>query len=241
MHLACKVIASEGFCQECQMLFQHTQLGDHVGGIAGHEQHLDAWPPSSDEPRQQPAIHPRHDHIGQQQVNRRRVLHAGDITGQAVEKTLLSQAQASANISIMDHSMVIDLITTGWLGLAGSNRCVGVYALDEQSGRIFAIRASHTVLATGGVEVIDLVLRPSGRSFDYMTALRRLQRAGVPLDGASDHGVSEALYLRDPDGNGVELYRDRPRGEWPRSADGGVAMFTHPLDLAGLLAEKKAD
>jgi catechol 2,3-dioxygenase len=70
-------------------------------------------------------------------------------------------------------------------------------------------------------------------------ALRRLQRAGVPLDGASDHGVSEALYLRDPDGNGVELYRDRPRGEWPRSADGGVAMFTHPLDLAGLLAEKR--
>jgi catechol 2,3-dioxygenase len=72
-------------------------------------------------------------------------------------------------------------------------------------------------------------------------ALCRLQRAGVPLDGASDHGVSEALYLRDPDGNGVELYRDRPREEWPRSADGGVAMFTHPLDLAGLLAEKKAD
>ena len=70
-------------------------------------------------------------------------------------------------------------------------------------------------------------------------ALRRLQRAGVPLDGAADHGVSEALYLRDPDGNGVELYRDRPREEWPRSADGGVAMFTHPFDLAGLLAEPK--
>jgi catechol 2,3-dioxygenase len=68
-------------------------------------------------------------------------------------------------------------------------------------------------------------------------ALRRLQRAKIPLDGASDHGVSEALYLRDPDGNGVELYRDRPREEWPRAADGGVAMFTHPLDLAALLAE----
>jgi catechol 2,3-dioxygenase len=67
-------------------------------------------------------------------------------------------------------------------------------------------------------------------------ALRRLQRARIPLEGAADHGVSEALYLRDPDGNGVELYRDRPREEWPRSADGGVAMFTHPLDLAGLLA-----
>jgi catechol 2,3-dioxygenase len=67
-------------------------------------------------------------------------------------------------------------------------------------------------------------------------ALRRLQRAKVPLDGAADHGVSEALYLRDPDGNGVELYWDRPREAWPRAADGSVAMFTHPLDLDALLA-----
>jgi len=66
--------------------------------------------------------------------------------------------------------------------------------------------------------------------------LRRLQRAHIPLDGASDHGVSEALYLRDPDGNGVELYHDRPPEEWPRSPDGAVAMFTHPLDLDDLLA-----
>jgi len=57
------------------------------------------------------------------------------------------------------------------------------------------------------------------------------------LDGASDHGVSEALYLRDPDDNGVELYWDRPEAEWPRSAEGGLAMFTAPLDLRSLLAE----
>jgi catechol 2,3-dioxygenase len=68
-------------------------------------------------------------------------------------------------------------------------------------------------------------------------ALRRLVAARVPLDGASDHGVSEALYLRDPDGNGVELYWDRPKDLWPRDNDGGVSMFTHRLDLAGLLAE----
>ncbi|HMC47972.1 MAG TPA: VOC family protein [Caballeronia sp.] len=68
-------------------------------------------------------------------------------------------------------------------------------------------------------------------------ALRRLLAAGVELDGASDHGVSEALYLRDPDGNGVELYWDRPKEKWPRSPDGGVAMFTRALDLDGLLAE----
>jgi catechol 2,3-dioxygenase len=68
-------------------------------------------------------------------------------------------------------------------------------------------------------------------------ALRRVMAAGIALDGASDHGVSEALYLRDPDQNGVELYRDRPQAEWPRDADGKLAMFTRRLDLDGLLAE----
>ena len=68
-------------------------------------------------------------------------------------------------------------------------------------------------------------------------ALRRLVEAGVPLDGAADHGVSEALYLRDPDGNGVELYWDRPEAEWPRLPDGSLAMVTRPLDLDALLAE----
>ncbi len=71
-------------------------------------------------------------------------------------------------------------------------------------------------------------------------ALRRLIKAGVKLDGASDHGVSEALYLRDPDQNGVELYRDRPRDEWPRSSTGELAMVSHRLDLELLLAEKSA-
>jgi catechol 2,3-dioxygenase len=66
-------------------------------------------------------------------------------------------------------------------------------------------------------------------------AMRRLIAAGVELDGASDHGVSEALYLRDPDQNGVELYWDRPEAEWPRAADGSLAMTTHRLDLASLL------
>ncbi|HKH21708.1 MAG TPA: VOC family protein [Gammaproteobacteria bacterium] len=68
-------------------------------------------------------------------------------------------------------------------------------------------------------------------------ALRRLMAAGVQLDGASDHGVSEALYLRDPDENGVELYWDRPRQEWPRTPQGGVEMYTRQLDLENLLNE----
>jgi catechol 2,3-dioxygenase len=71
-------------------------------------------------------------------------------------------------------------------------------------------------------------------------ALRRLLTAGIELDGAADHGVSEALYLRDPDGNGVELYRDRPEAEWPRSSDGQLAMFSRALNLDSLLAELPA-
>jgi catechol 2,3-dioxygenase len=71
-------------------------------------------------------------------------------------------------------------------------------------------------------------------------ALRRVLDAGIRLDGASDHGVSEALYLRDPDGNGIELYRDRPGEEWPRTPDGELMMVTQALDVAGLLRELDA-
>lgn len=81
------------------------------------------------------------------------------------------------------------------------------------------------------------VLYPDRRTL--AEALRRLAKADWPLDGASDHGVSEALYLRDPDQNGLELYRDRPEAEWPRTPQGELAMVTRPLDLAGLLAELK--
>ncbi len=70
---------------------------------------------------------------------------------------------------------------------------------------------------------------------DLGDALRRLRAAGIPLDGAADHGVSEALYLRDPDQNGVELYWDRPKEQWPVDANGGLSMFTRPLDLDSLL------
>jgi catechol 2,3-dioxygenase len=68
-------------------------------------------------------------------------------------------------------------------------------------------------------------------------AYRRLIEADIPLDGASDHGVSEALYLHDPDGNGIELYWDRPREKWPLDEDGNLTMYTHRLDLNSLLSE----
>ena len=79
------------------------------------------------------------------------------------------------------------------------------------------------------------ILYPDRRAL--ARAVARVLAAGVPLEGAADHGVSESVYLRDPDGNGIELYRDRPPVDWPRDGSGSVAMFTHPLDLRQLLAE----
>ena len=79
------------------------------------------------------------------------------------------------------------------------------------------------------------ILYPTRR--DLADALLRLAKAGIELDGASDHGVSEALYLSDPDGNGVELYWDRPQAQWPRTASGELEITTQRLDLAGLLRE----
>ena len=78
-------------------------------------------------------------------------------------------------------------------------------------------------------------LYPSRRAL--ARAVQHVLEQGTELTGASDHGVSEAIYLEDPDGNGVELYRDRPREEWPRTPEGGIELYTKPLDLAGLLRE----
>ena len=93
---------------------------------------------------------------------------------------------------------------------------------------------------TGPEKVKSLYRVALGRNptrAELANALRRLINAGIRLDGASDHGVSEALYLRDPDGNGVELYWDRPKEAWPRNADGELNMVTNPLDLEALLKE----
>jgi Predicted ring-cleavage extradiol dioxygenase len=79
-------------------------------------------------------------------------------------------------------------------------------------------------------------IRPATRA-ELSDALRRVMQAGIRLEGASDHGVSEAIYLRDPDGNGVELYWDKPKAEWPRNPDGSLAMVTRSLDVEKFLAQ----
>jgi catechol 2,3-dioxygenase len=90
--------------------------------------------------------------------------------------------------------------------------------------------------APGTTGLYHVAIRYPTRA-DLADALIRLMEAGIPLDGASDHGVSEALYLSDPDGNGVELCRDRPMDQWPRTADGTLAAVRRPLDLQDLLRD----
>ncbi len=87
---------------------------------------------------------------------------------------------------------------------------------------------------TGATGLYHLAILYPTRA-ELADAVRRLTQAEIPLEGAADHGVSEAVYLRDPDGNGLELYWDRPESEWPREADGTLTMFTRPLDLDDLL------
>jgi Spy/CpxP family protein refolding chaperone len=125
------------------------------------------------------------------------------------------------------------------LGLTPDQRAAIDSIVRDQQQRVRALTAEvepqFRAIAEQTRGRVEAVLTPEQRSL--ADALRRLIAAGVPLDGASDHGVSEALYLRDPDHNGIELYRDRPREEWPRAESGELVMHTAPLDLESLLRE----
>jgi catechol 2,3-dioxygenase len=114
-----------------------------------------------------------------------------------------------------------------FLSAGGYHHHIGLNTWESSGGR---------PPAAGSTGLYHLAILYPARA-ELADALRRLVEAGIPLEGASDHGVSEALYLRDPDRNGVELYWDRPREEWPRTPDGELAMVTEPLDLAALLKE----
>jgi catechol 2,3-dioxygenase len=116
--------------------------------------------------------------------------------------------------------------SAAFLSAGGYHHHIGLNTWESQGGQAPAA-------GTTGLYHLAVVYPARAELGD---ALRRLMEAGVPLDGAADHGVSEALYLRDPDGNGVELYWDKPKEEWPRGKDGELAMVTRLLDLKGLLA-----
>lgn len=114
-----------------------------------------------------------------------------------------------------------------FLSAGGYHHHIGLNTWESRGGS--APPAGHTGL-------YHLAILYPGRR-QLADALKRLLNAGVALDGASDHGVSEALYLRDPDGNGVELYWDRPQDQWPRTPEGDLDMYTRALDVGALLAE----
>jgi catechol 2,3-dioxygenase len=116
-----------------------------------------------------------------------------------------------------------------FLSAGGYHHHIGLNTWESEGG-------SHPPPGSTGLYHLAIVYPTRAELAD---ALRRVLRAGIRLDGASDHGVSEAIYLRDPDNNGVELYWDRPREQWPREANGDLAMFTEPLDLEQLLREAK--
>jgi catechol 2,3-dioxygenase len=123
--------------------------------------------------------------------------------------------------------------SAAFLGAGGYHHHIGLNTWESRGG---------TAPPPGSTGLFHFAIRFPGRAA-LGKVLRRLRGAKVPLDGAADHGVSEALYLRDPDGNGIELYWDRPRREWPYAPDGSLRMVTEPLDLEALLAaeEKERD
>jgi catechol 2,3-dioxygenase len=117
--------------------------------------------------------------------------------------------------------------TAAFLSAGGYHHHIGLNTWESRSG-------SAPAPGTTGLYHLAIVYPTRAELAD---ALRRLIRAHIPLEGAADHGVSQALYLRDPDGNGVELYWDRPVAEWPRNPQGELAMVTEALDLEELLTQ----
>lgn len=177
--------------------------------------------------------------------SQRRVLHAGDITGQAVERVLLAQAQMDPSISMLDHCMVIDLITTGWLaghGVTGGrsvlppadNRCVGVYALDENTREIFAIRAAATVLATGGGGKVYLYT--SNPDIATGDGVAMAWRAGVPIKNMEFIQFHPTI-LHHPKAKSF-LISEAVRGEGAVLVDGEGKPFMDAYDPRGSLAPR---
>jgi catechol 2,3-dioxygenase len=121
--------------------------------------------------------------------------------------------------------------SAAFLSAGGYHHHIGLNTWESQAG---------PPPGPGTTGLYHLAIRyPDRRSL--ADSLRRVAAAGIQLEGAADHGVSEALYLRDPDDNGVELYWDRPREDWPRTGDGELAMYTRPLDIEGLLATLESE
>ena len=133
-------------------------------------------------------------------------------------------------VGILGFDVMVELPGALFLAAGGYHHTLGFNTWESNGG---------TPPPPGTTGLYHVAIRYPDRA-TLGDALRRLIEAGVPISGATDHGVSEAIYLRDPDGNGIELYRDRPQEEWPRAEDGeGVAMYNAPLDLEALVADAR--
>ena len=127
---------------------------------------------------------------------------------------------------LLGFEVMLNVGTAAFLSAGGYHHHIGLNTWHSQGGR----PAQHQ----GAAGLYHAAFLYETRA-ELATIVKRLMQAGYPLRGASDHGVSEAIYLDDPDGNGLELYWDRPRTEWPTDAQGQLTMYTHPLDMPGLL------
>jgi L-aspartate oxidase len=166
--------------------------------------------------------------------SRRRVLHAGDITGQALSEGLLARAKADPNITIAENWQAVDVIPTGWIGLSGENRCVGCYFLDKASGEILAVRSPVTILATGGLGKVYLYTsNPDVATGD---GIAMAWRAGLPIrDMEMIQFHPTCLYH--PDAK-TFLISEAVRGEGARLIDRRGHEFVYDFDERGALAPR---
>ncbi|MDI6774560.1 MAG: L-aspartate oxidase [Verrucomicrobiota bacterium] len=166
--------------------------------------------------------------------SRRRVLHAGDITGRKVEEVLLRRAHAEPNITVLEYGMVVDLVTTSWLELDGENRCVGVYALDRRSGEVFAVRAPYLVLASGG----------GGKVYLYTSNPDIATGDGVAIAWRAGARIKDMEFIQfhptclyHPEAKSF-LISEAVRGEGARLVDGEGRAFMSQYDPRADLAPR---
>jgi L-aspartate oxidase len=181
------------------------------------------------------AGHPGEYDLGQEGGHsRRRVLHAGDITGEAIEKGLLARAKADPNITVAENWLAIDVVPTGWIGLSGENRCVGCYFLDQTSGEILAVRSPVTILATGGAGKVYLYTsNPDVATGD---GVAMAWRAGLPIrDMEMIQFHPTCLYH--PDAK-TFLISEAVRGEGAKLIDRRGHEFVYDFDKRGELAPR---
>jgi len=166
--------------------------------------------------------------------SRRRVLHAGDITGRRIEEVLLDRAHAERNITVVEHAMVIDLITTSWLGQDADNRCVGAYVLDRISGEVLAVRAAHVVLASGG----------GGKVYLYTSNPDIATGDGVAIAWRAGARIRDMEFIQfhptclyHPEAKSF-LISEAVRGEGARLVDRQGRPFMEKYDVRGELAPR---